>query len=421
MSARICRLFVIFAIAATSIQAADWPAFRGPAGNGISTDKGFPTTWSQDENIRWKVKLAAPGNGSPIVSKGRVFLTVGEDQGKKRSLICFDRTDGKELWTKTVHFDKVLPTHQTNPHDSSTPASNGERVLVWHASAGMFCYDLDGEELWSRNLGEFKHMWGDGTSPVIHGDRVIMHCGPGEKIFLTALSLKNGETLWQTEEPIDGDGDKRTSDGAYMGSWATPVIAKIDGKEQIVCTMPTRVNGYDLETGEIIWTCDGIRGKKGDLAYSSPLTNGDFCVAIGGYNGPSIGFKLGGKGNITETNRVWRLEQNPQSIGSGVFLGKHVFRPNAGPGTIECLEAKTGKILWTDRAAGGVYWGSMVFADDRLYATSQDGTTVVFEPNPEKYVELAQNKLGEHCNTTPAFSDGEIFLRTNDRLYCIGK
>lgn len=418
---RLLSFTIAVVLSCLSAHATDWPAFRGPAGNGITPDQGFPTRWGPDDNIRWKVELPAPGNGSPIVSQGRVFLTVAEDHGKKRSLSCFDRADGNLLWTKTVEFDKVLPTHQTNPHGSSTPAADGERVVVWHASAGIFCYDFSGKELWSRNLGEFRHMWGDGTSPIIYRDRVIMHCGPGQKIFLTALDLQSGKRLWETPEPVDGDGDKRTSDGAYMGSWATPVIAQIDGKDQIVCTLPTRVNGYDPDTGEILWTCNGIRGKKGDLAYSSPLINGNFCVSIGGFNGPSIGFKLGGRGDITESHRVWRIEQNPQSIGTGIFIGKHIFRPNAGPGTIECLEAETGKVLWSDRAGGGNYWGSMVLADGNLYVTNQEAATVVFKPNPERYEEVARNELREHCNTTPAFSGSDIFLRTSQRLYCLGK
>lgn len=420
MQSRISIVVAALALFVAPVFAGDWTAFRGPAGNGISTETNLPVTWSKDQNIQWKVKLPAPGNSSPIVSGGRVFLALAQDEGRKRSLYCFDRTDGKELWVRTVNFDKVLPTHQTNQYAGSTPAADGQHVVVWHASAGLFCYDLDGNELWSRDLGEFRHMWGYGTSPVIYNDRVILHTGPGKRIFVAALDLSSGKTLWETDEPYQGDGD-RNELGNYMGSWATPVIANVDGKDNIICSLPTRVVGYDPDTGEIVWWCEGLRGNKGDLAYSSPIICGDICVAVGGFGGPSIGFKLGGTGNITETNRLWRLPTNPQSIGTGVYIGGHVYRPNASRGTIDCIEPATGKIVWTNQPGGAQYWGSMILADGRLYATNQDGATTILKPNPIEYEEIAVNQLKEEGNSTPAFSNGQIFLRTFENLYCIGE
>jgi outer membrane protein assembly factor BamB len=178
------------------------------------------------------------------------------------------------------------------------------------------------------------------------------------------------------------------------------------------------VVGYAPTDGKILWTCDGIRGPKGDLAYSSPVIADDVCVCIGGYNGPGMAFKLGGAGDIT-ASRLWRKESNPQSIGSGVVIDGYFYRPNADPGTIDCLEPATGKILWTDRAGGGVMWGSIVYAAGRCYVTNQKGSTVVFKPNPDKFELLANNNLGETTNSTPAISDGEIFLRTHQHLYCV--
>lgn len=420
MTRRIVAVFGAVFVLGNLASAADWPAFRGLKGNGIAIENDVPTEWSPDKNIKWKTKLPRPGNGSPIVSNGRVFLACAEDaQGLKRSLYCFDRADGAQLWVRTVELAKEMPTHETNPYCGSTPVADGERVVVWHSSGGLHCYDFAGNTLWSRDLGEFDHMWGYGSSPVLHQGRIFLNCGPGRKrSFVTGIELASGNTLWETDEPFKGDGN-RNENGKYMGSWSTPVIAHVDGQDQVICTLPTRVNGYDPGSGKIVWTCDGIRGPKGDLAYSSPLILGDRCVTIGGFNGPGLGLRLGGTGNVTETNRLWRNEQNPQSIGTGVFIGKHVYRSNAGrPSVVQCIDAESGAVVWTG-PAGGSSWSSIVAAAGNLYLTNQEGTTLVFKPNPAQFKAVAVNELGEPSNSTMAISDGEIFIRTFENLYCI--
>jgi outer membrane protein assembly factor BamB len=333
-------------------------------------------------------------------------------------LYCFDRTTGAKKWVQTVTYGKEEPTHKTNPHGSTTPVANGKQVVVWHGSAGLYCYDFTGKELWKQELGEFVHMWGAGTSPVLVGDRVIIHSGPGKKVLVAAFEVATGKPLWSNEEPIEGNGEYRPDKG-YLGSWSTPLVAKINNQDEVICAFPTRVVSYAPADGKTLWICDGLRGPKGDLSYSSPVISGDICVQIGGFQGPGLGFKLGGSGNITEKQRLWREEKNPQSIGSGVVVEGYFYRPNAGPGTIDCLDPQTGKILWTERSA--TFWGSMVSVAGRCYVTGQDGVTIVFKPSPEKFELLAKNSLGEASNATPAISDGQWFLRTHRHLYCIAE
>jgi outer membrane protein assembly factor BamB len=415
---RLLPYMLLVLLWAPHLQAADWPAFRGPTGDGIAVDDTAPAQWNATENVKWKVPLPQPGNGSPIVSGERVFVASAEDaRGHKRSLLCFDRGTGKLLWTKTVAFDRDDPTHETNPYGGTTPAADGERVVVWHGSAGLYCDDFEGRELWHHNLGEFTHMWGYGTSPVIQRDRVILHTGPGRRVFVAAFELASGKELWRQEEPIEGDGQHRP-DKAYMGSWATPLVIEHEGRMQAICALPTRVVSYDCESGDILWFCRGLRGPKGDLSYSSPVVSGDLCVAVGGFNGPALGFKLGGSGDITAQATLWRKEQTPQSIGSGVIVDGYFYRPNAGPGTIDCLDPATGEILWSERT--GTFWGSLVHVAGRCYVTAQDGTTFVFTPSPKKFELIAKNPLGEASNATPAVSNGELFLRGQKHLYCIG-
>lgn len=414
-----CYGLAFFLSLTNGVNAGDWPAFRGPQGNGIAQETQVPLTWSATENILWKVPLPAPGNSSPIVSRGRVFITCAENEGRKRSLYCFDRKDGKQLWVRTVNYEKVMPTHKTNNYCGSTPVADGKRVVAWHSSAGLYCYDFDGNEVWHRDLGEFDHMWGYGASPVLHAGKIILHCGPGKRVFMTAIDLESGKTIWETDEPVENDG-QRNQNRKYMGSWSTPVIATVDGQTLAICSMSLRVNAYDPDTGKIIWSCSGLRGQKGDLAYTSPVLADQICVAMGGYNGPAIGFRMQGSGDITETARLWRKEPNPQRISTGVYASGHIFMANAGPNLFQCIDPATGKLAWQERSGGAACWGSMILADGHLFVTDQRGTTHIFQPNAERFERVAQNKLGERSNSTPAFSDGQIFLRTFQHLYCIG-
>jgi outer membrane protein assembly factor BamB len=416
MKAKLTGIVAGVLLSAGALRADDWPGFRGPSGNGISSEPKAPTTWGPDKNIKWKVALPQKGNGSPIVASGRVFIAGSEDKdGKVRALYCFDRKDGKQLWVKTVNFGKVLETHQTNTHSPSTPASDGKSVVVWHGSAGLHCYDFEGKELWSRDLGEFEHLWGEGTSPVIHDGMVFLNSGPSKKkVFLAAFKLASGETVWEKDEPFKGDGERNEND-KFMGSWSTPLVYK----DQLICAMPTRVVAYAPADGKLLWSCEGLRFSNGDLAYSSPVVVGDTCIVFGGFNGVGLGVKLGGSGDVTASHRLWRLDKKvAQSIGSGVVVGDHVYLPFEN--AIDCIDPKTGAQVWRQRASAGL-WSSLTLIGDKAYVIDQKGKTTVFKPSPEKFELVATNDLGEGSNSTPAVSNGEIFIRTFKNLYCIAE
>lgn len=405
-------------VVANTVWAADWPAFRGPAGDGISAAKEVPTDWSAEQGIAWRVSLPGKSNGSPIVSGTNIFLTSAENSGRDRHLHCFSTADGKERWRQTVTVESQMPTHKTNQYGGTTPATDGSYVVVWHSTGGLHCYDLEGSKLWNRDFGEFRHQWGYGTSPVIFGDKVILHSGPGHKVFVAAVNLQSGAVEWQTEEPVENDGE-RNDDNKYMGSWSTPVIVETEEKTLAVCSLSTRTNAYDLQTGEIVWTCGGLRGPRGDLAYTSPVIAGNICVAMGGFKGPASGFRMTGQGDITTEHMLWREEQNPQRIGSGIFVNGHIYMGNAGPNTLQCLDPMTGSVVWEERGLGGAYWGSLVYADEKIYATDQNNNTLVFKPDSAGLKRLAVNKLDDPGNSTPAVTDGSIYIRSFQHLYRI--
>lgn len=237
--------------------AADWPAWRGPLGTGISEEKDLPVKWSTTENVKWRIALPEPGNSTPIVRGARIFLT--QAVGDQRTLMCLSRADGKLLWQHGVTTKEKEPTHATNPYASPSPVTDGERVIVSFASDGLFCYDLDGKELWSRtDLGRQIHIWGAGTSPVIHGDLCFLNFGPGETTYLLAVEKKTGKTVWKHDEetgygepPVSGvqQAKGKPAKGTFIGSWTTPVVMNVEGKDQLLVSWPLRLADYVPGTG----------------------------------------------------------------------------------------------------------------------------------------------------------------------------
>lgn len=405
-----CLTLVILA-AIQPARAEDWPAWRGPRGNGHSADSGFPLRWSASENVRWKKELPGPGNSTPIVTGHRVFVTCASDQGRRRSLICLDRATGQVLWERHVQCDNVEPTHESNPHCSSSPVTDGQRVVAWHGSAGIVAYDLDGTELWRKDVGRFEHVWGTGSSPVLHQDAVIVNCGPGLQSFVVALDKRTGDELWRRTFPemTSADIDE------YRGSWSTPVIDKVNERDLLFLSLPLWLYAVDPLTGADVWRSGGL----GKLVYTNPLTSPETVVAMSGYEGPVIAVDPRSAGDITTSHRRWIHDQkNPQRVGSGVIVGPYIYVLNE-PGIAWCIELATGEILWKQRLGKVASWSSLCHAEGRLYVANQAGTTYVVKPDPSECTVLAENELGEPMNASLAFSEGQVFARTFQHVYCI--
>jgi outer membrane protein assembly factor BamB len=395
-------------------RAENWPGWRGPTGQGHSAEKELPLTWSDKENVKWKAPLPDSGNASPAVWGDHVFLTQATHKGTRRGVLCIDRKTGKEKWARYIDFAGKEPTHNTNPYGSATCATDGERVIASLGSAGLLCLDFAGKELWKKGLGEFTHIWGTASSPVLHGAHVILWCGPGERQFLVALNKKTGDELWRHEEP-GGHAGLQKGD-PWIGSWSTPIIAKVGDREELILSVPKKVKGFDPKTGKELWSCAGLT----DLVYTSPVVSPDgIVVAMSGYGGSALAVRAGGSGDVTRTHRLWHHPRNPQRIGSAVIVGDHAYLVNE-PGGASCFELKTGKDLWQRERLLSTTWGSFVHAGDRLYVTSTSGETVVLKADP-KLDELARNKLPDQVLASIAASDGELFIRGYKYLWCISK
>jgi outer membrane protein assembly factor BamB len=419
--ANLASVWAALFFAPLAVRAENWPAWRGPTADGVSSETDVPLTWAPDQNVRWKIPLPEPGNSTPIVWGDRVFVTQATDKGTKRSLICLNRQDGSRSWIQTIDFALPEPTHATNPFCAASPVTNGERVVVSHGSAGIACYDFEGQQVWHRDLGPCHHIWGTAASPVIFGDLVFLNFGPGERTTLYALHLKDGTDAWKADEPGGKLGDKGATE--WIGSWSTPVVARIGGQPQLLLSWPGAIKAYDPPTGRHLWSCQGLfkDDAQDKLVYTNPLVSDQVIVAMCGFQGAWMGMKpptepTSSGADLTESHRLWRHPKGPQRIGSGMIVGQHIYQVNE-PGTVQCIEWKTGQVLWTERLTGNT-WASLVQVGDRLYTTSLEGETVVFAAKPKLEV-LARNVIPERTLASLAISDREIFLRTHQHLWCI--
>ncbi|MDZ4289431.1 MAG: PQQ-binding-like beta-propeller repeat protein [Prosthecobacter sp.] len=411
-----CVLALFFA---HSAMAANWPMWRGATGDGVCTESKLPLTWSTTDNVVWKTPLPERGNSTPVVWGDQVFVTQAIESEGKRLLLCFDRKTGKQLWDAGTVYKEPELTHGTNPYCSASPATDGERVVVYFASAGVFCYDMKGKELWKRtDLGKQHHIWGNGTSPVLAGDRVFLNFGPGENTVLYAFDKTTGKTLWQHTEPggASGEGEQKK----WLGSWSDPLLRKIGSRYELLMCYPGRACAFDPLQGKELWTCDGLT----ELVYNSPLYADGIMVAMCGYGGSALAVKTGGNGNVTDKNRIWHLPKVSQRIGSGVIHEGHHYILSDG-GIAECRNLKTGEMVYNERLKGpgptGQNWSSIVLtADANCYAVNQGGDAFVFKASP-KFELLATNSLGEKVIGSMAVSDGQIFIRGHKNLWCIGK
>lgn len=404
-------------------RADNWPAWRGE-GLGIVHEKNLPLRWSATENVRWKVALPDRGNSSPVVWGNRIFIAQALEKEGRRTLMCLNRADGKVLWQRGADYTEKEQTHNTNPYCSSTPVTDGERVIVWFGSAGIACYDFEGKELWRRDLGKQNHIWGYGGSPILYRDLWILNFGPGERSFLIALDKRTGKTVWQQDVPVrefkTRNDNFSGNDKGEIGSWSTPLLVHAEGRDELIISWPGELRAFAPLTGKELWRCDGLN----PLIYTSPIYGEGVVVTMGGYCGSALAVRPGGNGDVTQTHRLWHAPRSKKNrLASGVIKDGHIYVANM-EGFVECIELKTGRIVWEERMPSkgpkSESWSSAILVEDRVYIPNQSGDVVVLRASP-KFEVLSVNSVGnEMCNASLAVSNGDMFLRTHQHLWCFG-
>ena len=416
-SARLTSLSVL-ALLPYAAAAGDWPGFRGPHGTGVSDERGLPTTWSAKEGIAWKAPLPGPGSSSPVVWGDRVLLTCwsGYGDGKnkpgdmanlRRHLVCFDRASGKEVWRADVaarvpEIEWGGPIQQ-HGYATSTPVTDGERAYVHFGKTGVFAFDLNGKELWRREVGELINGFGTGASPVLCGKLVIVN-STVENSRLTALDRATGQVVWRVR--INGD------------CWTTPLpVTPPGGRQELVLFARGVLFGFDPETGKELWQCDA---PGPDYVSASPVTRDGVIYVMGaGAKGRlCLAARAGGRGDVTKTHVVWRQKVGA-SFTSPVLAGGRLYFFS---GMAHCLKADTGEVVFQERLTGlGSEYSSPVAADGKIYLFTRRGTGHVLAAKDRLEV-LASNDFGAGGFTaSPAVSRGQIFVRSNEFLYCLGK
>jgi outer membrane protein assembly factor BamB len=299
--------------------------------------------------------------------------------------------------------------------------TDGERVIASFGSAGLFCYNLEGKELWRRDLGKQEHIWGNGAAPILHGNLCILNFGPGERTFLIAVDKKSGETVWQVAEAGGHSGLNKPGETGnhWLGSWVTPIIVQEKGREELIMNWPNRVAASDPATGKELWSCRGLNA----LAYASPLFADGVVVAMGGFNGDMLAVKAGGAGDVSAKHRLWLKRKTKQRIGSGVINGEHIYILNE-PGVAECIELQSGKTVWEERLAGkgpdSTSWSSMVLAEGKLYVLNHSAETFVLKAKPSFELVAVNSLEPERTEASIVPAGGELLIRTHQALWCIG-
>lgn len=410
----ICRFVTILAcaLAAQTLASAEtqWPRFRGPDGLGQCRDGGMPVRWGPGD-VAWRTELPGEGHSSPCIWGERIFLTTARKTGAdrvERSVLAVDRASGRVLWSRVASVGGAEQVHRLNGFATPTCATDGRHVVAYFGRGGIHCYDVEGNKLWSRDLGTFPGPWGIGASPIILGDRVIQNCDAEGESYLVAFDLRTGEPAW------------RTSRGSLpRGGWNTPFVIDVDGRRELILNGQHGIRGYDPQTGKERWFCKSFNGRGTPV----PAFGHGMLFVVSGLPGDIYAVRPGGTGDVTGTRMAWHTpRRGGRDISSPIVVGDYLMVVNmAGVGI--CYDAKTGRELWRERLEGA-YSASPVAAGGLVYIQNEAGATLVIKPG-DKLDVVARNKIaagdGEVFRASLAPSKGQVFCRSNRALYCIGK
>lgn len=416
MKLRFIQSFFVVLILTAVGNAENWPQWRGPNLNGVSNEKNLPSRWTTDENIVWKLAMPSWSGSTPIIWRDLIFLNVAE--GDNLSLWCVNRKKGDVVWKKPLGAGNVKMRKQNM--SSPSPVTDGRNVYVMTGTGLLKSFDFKGNELWTRDIqkdyGQFGQNWGYASSPLLLDDSLYVQVLHGMKTddpsYVMSIDKKSGKTTWKVERATAAI---RESPDSYT----TPGLLKYGKNVEIVITGGDCVTGHDPATGKELWRANGLNPENNPFyrIIASPVVFNDI-VYVPTRVKPLLALKAGGRGDITASHVIWSTTNGPD-VPTPVTDGKYFYVVNDS-GIMWCFDAKTGQEIYgKQRIKSGTYSASPVLADDKIYITNEDGLTTVVKAGPTFEV-IAENALNDYCLSSPAISDGQIFIRTAGQLYCIG-
>ena len=384
-----------------------WPQFRGPDGQGHSSEKGLPLEWSETKNVAWKTTIPGLGWSSPVVANGRVWLTTAvEQRGYSLRAIAYDVATGKEVVNVEV-FKIPTDRRDINPKNSwasPSPVIDGDRVFVHFGADGTAALSQSGEIIW-KNRFEYQSQHGAGGSPIVYGDLLIFSCDGSDAAFVIALDKTTGKTKWKTNRGYPAD-----------QAYTTPLVIRVGDRDQLISVGAFRVRAYEPLTGKEIWR---VRYDEGFSNVPRPVFGHGLVFITTGFQQPELlAIRPDGKGDVTKTHIAWSLKRGAPLTPSPIIVGDELYLVNDG-GIASCIDARSGNVIWQSRL-GGTYSASPVYVDGRLYFPAEQGVTTVIAPGKEA-PRLATNKLDGGHLASMAVAGGSFFLRTDQALYRIAE
>ena len=400
-----CVLKLSLSIFALSTFAADWPKFRGPGAQGHAVAANLPARFGPAKNLKWKVAVPGAGWSSPVIMKGRIYLTTAINRGAGFSLntLCLDAATGRLVWNRPlISVAKPSRTHRKNSQASPTPIVDGDHIYVHFGHMGTACLDLQGKIIWKNETIKYSSVHGNGGTPVLVNGKLIFSCDGSRNPFVMALDAKLGNEVWRVN---------RSGNAKRKFSFSTPLVLRTAAHTQVLLPGSDMIGAYDPDTGREIWKAT----FSGYSVIPRPVVGHGMVYFSSGFDrATAIALKLGGKGDVTESHAGWSLAKGAPHTPSMLLVGDELYMVSDG-GIASCVEAKTGEVIWTERIGGG-HSASPIYAAGKLYFSNEAGVVTVLAVG-KKFTVLAKNDLGEHTLASPAVADGALFIRTAGHLW----